>query len=70
VTPIFEVCSSFPSGALGYVRPLLATGARCSARPTAPVNAGVLVRFREQAAKQNPNRVAPPTATEFVEDGS
>jgi 3-hydroxyacyl-CoA dehydrogenase len=57
------------SGALAYVRRLLAAGAgprRTSERSVAPVGAEVLQKFKDQAAKQYPNRVAPLTAIEAI----
>jgi 3-hydroxyacyl-CoA dehydrogenase len=57
------------AGAVAYVRRLLAAGAgtrRTSDRPVAPVTAEVVARFKEQAGKQYPNRVAPLTAIEAV----
>jgi 3-hydroxyacyl-CoA dehydrogenase len=56
-------------GALAYVRRLLDTGAgprRTSDRPVAPVAAEVVAKFKEQAGKQYPNRLAPLTAIEAV----
>jgi 3-hydroxyacyl-CoA dehydrogenase len=57
------------AGALAYVRRLLAAGAgprRTGARTVAPASAEMLARFKAQAAKQYPNRVAPLTAIEAV----
>jgi 3-hydroxyacyl-CoA dehydrogenase len=57
------------SGAKAFVRRLLASGAGprpTSVRAVAPASAEVLERFRAQAAKQYPNRVAPLTAIEAV----
>jgi 3-hydroxyacyl-CoA dehydrogenase len=56
-------------GALAYVRRLLASDLgprRTSARSVAPAGREMLDKFREQAAKQYPNRRAPLTAIEAV----
>ncbi|MGA3158027.1 MAG: 3-hydroxyacyl-CoA dehydrogenase NAD-binding domain-containing protein [Steroidobacteraceae bacterium] len=57
------------SGALAYVRRLLASGAgprRTSERSVAAASAEVLTRFKALAAKQYPNRIAPLTAIEAI----
>ena len=57
------------SGALAYVRQLLATGAgprRTSERSVKPASAEVLAKFTDLAGKQYPNRVAPLTAIEAI----
>jgi 3-hydroxyacyl-CoA dehydrogenase len=57
------------SGALAYVRHLLATGAgprRTSERSVTPASAEVLAKFTDLAGKQYPNRVAPLTAIEAI----
>jgi 3-hydroxyacyl-CoA dehydrogenase len=60
---------NFKDGAIAYVRRLLSHGAgprRTNAQSTTPIGAEVLARFKEQAGKQYPNRIAPLTAIEAV----
>ena len=57
------------TGALAYVRRLLAAGAgprRTADRSVTPISADGTAKFKEMAAKQYPNRVAPLAAIEAV----